>query len=139
MLDQSECKYIEKIIDLTNTDKLIWIRNGDNSFINKDFKYKTRIMNKETKEIEVGEMSIDFIMTKNFVYQRYELKSIFYHKNYISNNYTKPCEFSYITNDINSIEYKLLDRLFALIDYKVNNDEKKIKMNHILTFLIQDF
>lgn len=144
MLDKNECKYIEKIIDLTNKDKIEWTKFDDGIFRSKEIYYKIPKRSKENYQMEFIVVSNKFELIIEDIYtakQRNVLKSTLWGKKDKdpSNNYYKINEFKIVSEDDQTIEYKMIHRLYINIKYKLDKEAEELKNENINDFLNASF
>ena len=144
MVESYEYKYIKKIIDLTINNKLNWseFKNNNIEKSYKSDKYKfnvkeLKIIN-NNKEIIDTNKQFEFIIRKEYLESNstysYILNSIYY-KECFSNNFDIEIIFDIKSSNEVTMEYKMLNRLFNIVNKHIEDKNNALRISNIYAFL----
>ena len=139
MLETYESDYITKITDLTVNGKLYWYEtkndNISRSYRSDVCKYTEKVMKfiNSNKELLNIEKEVVFTITRSHVIiddsTSYSLHSIYYKDD------SNEVEFNIDSLNEKTIEYKMLKRLFDVVEKYIENRDNNLKINNIYSFL----
>lgn len=139
MLESYESDYITKITDLTVNGKLYWYEtkndNISRSYRSDACKYVEKVMKiiNSNKELLNIEKEVVFTITRSHVIiddsTSYSLHSIYYKDD------SNEVEFNIDSLNEKTIEYKMLKRLFDVVEKYIENRDNNLKITNIYSFL----